>query len=98
MNVKDLMKNVKDMRDWEFERKLNELIRENYRFRNLDAGNKEVVMDLVKKYKSYLRRGIGISSLKIRYEMLKLKKNMQKLDLTKNDIRDIQEIMNSFKK
>ena len=56
MGIKDLMKNVKDLKNYEFERKLNELIRNNYRYRNLNSGNKKIVLGLVKKYKSYLNQ------------------------------------------
>ena len=97
MNVKDLMKNVKDMRDYEFERKLNKLVRDNYRYKNLDSSNKKVVLDLVKKYKKDLRRGIYVSEWKLRDEMHRLRRDRLKLKLTEEDLKDIKEILWKFK-
>jgi hypothetical protein len=96
MNIQDLMEDVKNLRGWEFERRLHKLIRENYKYKNLDKGNQKLIMDLVKKYKPYLLKGIGISSLRIRDEMIKLRRNRLKLDLTENDLRDIKEILKMF--
>jgi len=98
MNIQDLMDDVKNLRTWEFERRLNKLIRENYKYKNLDKGNQKLIQDLVKKYKPYLRKGIRISSLRIRDEMLRLRKNRLKLDLTENDLCDIKEIIKMFVK
>lgn len=96
MDIQDLMRDVKNLRGWEFERRLNKLIRENYKYRNLDKSNQKLIMDLMKKYQPYLRKGIGISSLRIRDEVLRLHKNRVKLDLTENDIEDIKEILKMF--
>jgi len=98
MDIKDLMKNAKNLKDYEFERKLNELIRNNYRYSNLNSGNKKIVLDLVKKYKSYLRKGIGISSTNLRNETYRLHKNRLKLDLTEEDLKDIREILGELRK
>ena len=97
MNIKDLMKDAKNLKDYEFERKLNELIRNNYRYSNLNSGNKKIVLDLVKKYKSYLRKGIGISYTNLRNETYRLHKNRLKLDLTEEDLKDIREILGELR-
>ncbi len=97
MDIKDLMADAKNLPDYQFERKLNKLVRDNYRYRNLDSGNKKIVLDLVKKYKRYLRKGIGISYVNIRNEMRRLYSNRLKLDLTKEDLKDIREILNQLK-
>lgn len=96
MNIQDLMEDVKNLRDWEFERRLHKLIRENYKYKNLDKGNQKLIMGLVKKYKPYLLKGIGISTLRIRDEMLRLRRDRVKLDLTENDLRDINSILKMF--
>lgn len=98
MDIQDLMKDVKHMQGWEFERKLNDLVRNNYHFKNLDAGNKEIIIGLVEKYKDYMRRGIGISSLMVKREVLKLQMDKENLNLKKNDLEHIREILNSFVK
>lgn len=98
MDIQDLMKDVKHMQGWEFEQKLNDLVRNNYHFKNLDAGNKEIIIGLVEKYKDYMRRGIGISSLMVKREVLKLQMDKENLNLKKNDLEHIREILNSFVK
>lgn len=97
MDVKDLMGNVKNLTDYEFERKLNDLVRNNYRYRNLNSANKKIVLDLVKKYKSYLRKGIGISSTNLRNESYRLYENRLKLGLTQEDLDDIKEILGELR-
>ena len=97
MDIKDLMTDAKNLTDYEFERKLNKLVRDNYRYSNLSSDNKKVVLDLVKKYKSYLRKGLGISYTNIKNEMRRLYSNRLKLDLTKEDLKDIREILDELK-
>ncbi|MFH1522595.1 MAG: hypothetical protein ABIE43_02110 [Patescibacteria group bacterium] len=97
MDIKDLLKDAQNLTDYEFEQKLNKLVRDNYRYRNLDSKNKEIVFDLIKKYRTYLRKGIGISYSARQNEMYKLYKNRMKLDLTEEDLKDIKEIIGMFK-
>ena len=97
MNIKDLMKDAKNLTSYQFEQKLNRLVRDNYRYRNLNSGNKKVVLDLVKKYKKYLRQGTGISYTSVKNEMRRLYSNRLKLDLTKEDLKDIREILGQLK-
>ncbi|MDD5291440.1 MAG: hypothetical protein PHZ04_05055 [Patescibacteria group bacterium] len=97
MGVKDLMGNAKNLTDYEFERKLNELVRTNYRYSNLNDKNKKIILDLVKKYKSYLRKGIGISSVNLRNESYRLYQNRLKLGLTEGDLDDIKEILGELR-
>ncbi|MDP3899559.1 MAG: hypothetical protein Q8Q23_00570 [bacterium] len=98
MDINDLLDNVKNLEDWEFERRLNSLVRENPRYFNLDEGNKKIIQDIIKKYKYKLRKGIGISGYSITMEKYRLKKNRLKLDLTLEDIKDIEEILDMFRK
>jgi len=97
MDIKDLMGNAKNLKDYEFERKLNDLVRNNYRYSNLNGKNKKIVLDLVKKYKSYLRKGIGISSTNLRNESYRLYQNRLKLGLTQEDLDDIKEILGELR-
>ncbi len=98
MDVKDLLKNAQNLTDYEFGQKLNKLVRDNYRYRNLDSKNRKLVFDILKKYRSYLRKGIGISYTTLQRETYRLYQNRIKLGLTENDLKDIKEILNKFKK
>jgi hypothetical protein len=97
MNIKDVLKNAKDMTSYQLEQKLDHLVRTSSNFSNLNEANKDLVLDLIKEYKDHLRRGIGVSALKVREEMYHLYQNRLKLKLTKNDLDDIREILNAFR-
>jgi len=97
MNIKDLLKDAQNLTDYDFEQKLNRLIRDNYQYRNLGPKNRKIVLDLLKKYRSYLRKGMGISYSSRQNEMYKLYKNRLKLDLSEEDLKDIKEIIGMFK-
>jgi len=98
MDVKDLMSNAAHLTDNEFEQKLNRLIRENFRYQNLDQKNREVVMDLFRKYKKKIRDGVGISMDTLENEMHHLFQERLKLNLTEEDLKDIKEILWMFKR
>lgn len=92
------MKDARDLPDYEFERRLNKLVRENHRYANLDSSNKKVILDMMKKFKPYLRDYGGISNYKLRRESYKLYKNRKKLGMTYEDLKDVREILGMFKK
>ena len=97
MDVKDLVNNYKDLPSYRFEQKLNEFVRKNYRYANLDQKNRKVITDLVKKYSRRIRNGQGISYDTIHRECYNLHQKRIKLGLTEEDLKDIKEILNMFK-
>ena len=97
MDVKDLVKNYKDLPSHRFKQKLNELVRENYRYANLNQKNRKVIIDLARKYSDRIRDGRGISSDTIRRETYRLYQKRLKLGLTEEDLKDIKEILGMFK-
>ena len=98
MDVKDLLKNAKDMQSYELERKLNKLVRENYRYRNLGTKNKKVLLKYIKEYISKIKRGHSITSETVRRDTLRLHKQREKLDLTLEDMKDFKEVLSMFRK
>jgi hypothetical protein len=98
MDIAELTKKLKDEPLWKFERELNDLIRKNSKYYNLDQKNKDVIMDLIKKYLENIREGRGISSYALQQESLHLWQNRIKLGLTDEDLKDIKEILAMFKK
>jgi hypothetical protein len=98
MDLKDLMEKADSLTEREFEIKLNELVRENYKYKNLSSDNREIVLDLVKKYKDKVRRGVGISEYTLRLDTHNLYEKRLKLNLTENDLEDIKEILEEFRK
>jgi len=98
MQLEDFLESVKDMPSYRLERELNSLVRQNYRFKNLSSENREIVLDLVKKYKDKIRRGLGISEYLINKEMYRLHQKRDEDDLTRRDKEQIRMILESFKK
>lgn len=81
----------------QIERKFNEMVRENYHFKNLSSKNKETVMDFVMKYRDILKEGRHIDSLRIKDDMHELYEKRISLELTEEDLDDIQKILEAFK-
>lgn len=98
MDIKELLVTAKTLPFDQFAQKLNNLVRENYRFSNLDEANRKIVLAVIKKHLSEIHRGLGISSTVLERESYNLYQNRLKLKLTEEDLRDIKEILNLFKK
>lgn len=98
MDIDELIEQAKILPEYEWERHFNEFIRQHTQYHNLDEKNKKVIFDLVKKFKPYLRKGIGISEQTIQKESYKLYQNRVKLNLTEEDLKDIKEILHLFKR
>lgn len=98
MNPQDLMKDITHLTGEEFERKLNKFVRENYKYKNLDDGNKKVILDFVKRYRERFRKGMGLSEERFKDEMYEMRKKRSELGLTEEDIKDIKEILGELKR
>jgi len=98
MQTSDLYTDFKDLTNEEFERKLNKLMRENYRYSNIDKENKKYLLSLIMKYRDKIRRGLGISSYNLRDEYRKMYKERIQRNLTEKDMKDIKEILEMWKK
>lgn len=98
MDIQELLASAKTQTFDRFERKLNTLIRENYRYSNLNQANREIVLEIIKKHLPNIHNGYGISSTVIQREVYKLHQDRVKLNLTEEDLRDIKEILGLFKK
>ncbi len=98
MDIKDLLKNSDDLPSYQIERKLNKLVRENYRYRNLGSKNKKLLLSYIKTYISKVKRGHSITSETVRRDMLKLHGKREELDLTYEDMKDFKEVLSMFRK
>lgn len=98
MDIKDLLKNADNLPSYQIERRLNKLVRDNYRYRNLGAKNKKLLLKYIKEYISKIRRGYSITGETIRRDMFKLHGKMEELDLTYEDMKDFREVLDMFRK
>lgn len=96
MDIKDLLENNKNLTSEQLDRRLDELVRTNYRYQNLSEGNKKLILDLIKKYKQRIRSGEHISDSMVDRDMYGLYGHRTSLKLTENDLADIRDILESF--
>ena len=98
MDIRELLMTAKTQTFDKFSQKLNSLVRENYRFSNLDEANRKIVLDIIKKHLSEIHNGLGISSVVLERETYNLYEHREKLKLTEVDLADVKEILKLFKK
>ncbi len=98
MDLQSVTKNLKDQTDYRIDQRFDELMRRNPRYKNLDADNQKLIMDLIKKYKKKILEHANPSSLTIREDLYHLYQNRIKMGLTYNDLDQIKELLESFKK
>jgi hypothetical protein len=97
MDLKDITKDLRNQTDYQLDRRFDELMRKNPSYSHLDASNRELIFDLIKKYKEKLRRGRHPSRLTIKRDMYDLYKDRVRLNLSVNDLDDIRDLLESFK-
>ncbi len=98
MTIKDFLKGAEDLSSSELEHRLFKLLRSSYKYENLSSDNRKILLKIIKKYLSYIKRGIGITSDMRRREINKLRRDKVKLDLSDSDIDDIEDFLREFKK
>lgn len=98
MDFKDVTKDLTSLTDDRIKHRMDEMFRLNPRFNNLDSKNRELIFSLIKKYKEKLRKGIKPSALTIHKDTYNLYENRVKLNLTKNDLDQIRDVLGGFKR
>ena len=97
MDLKSITNNLKDTSDYHLEQRFEELMRKNPNLKNLDEKNKELIMDIVKKYKQKLRDHAYPTAYTIKEDMYHIYQNRIKLGLTYTDLDQIRDLLQSFK-
>lgn len=97
MDLQDLTKDLANQENYRITRRMEELMRTNPNFRNLDSANRELILNLINKYKEKIRRGIKPSSITIREDKYDLYQKRIKLGLTPTDLEQINDLLDSFK-
>ncbi|MDA3840539.1 MAG: hypothetical protein PF572_05585 [Patescibacteria group bacterium] len=98
MNLDKFFDNIEHTPSYLIKRNFNDLLRYKSKYKNLDQKNKDLLFDLVEKYIDKKKKYHRINSTTIRLEMNSLRKNMVKLDLTLDDLKDFEEILKEFTK
>lgn len=97
MDLKEVTKDLTEQTAYRIEQRFKEMLRTNPRYKNLDAGNRQLILDLIAKYKEKRRQGLKPSLYTIREDMYRLYQNRLKLNLTYHDLDQIRDLLGSFK-
>jgi len=97
MDLQDLTKDLANQENFRITRRMEELMHTNPNFRNLSSSNRELILNLINKYKEKIRHGIKPSSITIREDKYHLYQDRIKLGLTPTDLEQINDLLDSFK-
>jgi len=97
MNLQDVTSNFTHQNNERILKRFNDMIATNPRYRNLSESNQKILLDLLKKYKEILRKGLKPSRLMIRDDKYHLYQNRIKLGLSETDLDQIKNLLDSFK-
>lgn len=97
MDLQDVTKDLINRENWRIERQLDALVLRNPRYKNLDSANRDLIFNLIKKYKEKIRKGIRPSLSTVREDKYYLYQNRFKFGLTPEDLSNINKLLDSFK-
>lgn len=97
MDLKDVTKDLAHQTNYRITQRMEEMMRTNPNYKNLDGENKEIVMELIRKYKEKIRHGLRPSALTVREDKYHLYQNRIKLGLTSYDLEQINKLLDGFK-
>ena len=97
MKITDITSNLVNETNERMVLKFDRLMATSVRFKNLDEVNRQVILDLIKKYKELLEDGIKPTRLMIKRDRLRLYENRIKLGLSETDLKQIYSLLESFK-
>ncbi|MCX6794884.1 MAG: hypothetical protein NTY31_02780 [Candidatus Falkowbacteria bacterium] len=97
MDLQDITKDLTSQTNYRITQRMEEMMRTNPNYRNLDEANRGVIMDLIKKYKEKIRHGLKPSRLTVKEDKYYLYENRVKLGLTHYDLEQINNLLDSFK-
>ncbi len=97
MKITDITNNLANETNERTILKFERLMATSVRFKNLDETNRQVILDLIKKYKERIRKGIKPTRLMIKSDRLHLYQNRVKLGLSETDLKQIYNLLESFK-
>lgn len=96
MTSRFIDRNIKKGSKRKLSRKIDKMLVKEPQFKNL-RDNKEITLKTLDKYRRRLRRGKPVSSLMVKREMIKLRRNRRDLDLSKSDLKDLKTLISSMK-
>jgi len=97
MDLKDVTKDLRHQNSYRLEQRFHEMLRTNPNYKNLGPENRDLVMELIKKYQDKIRHNQTISDYTVRHDMHRLYEKRFEMKLTVHDLDEIRELLQSFK-
>ncbi len=97
MNLNSVANDFQHQTNYRLEQRFLQLMRSNPHYRNLSESNRDLILDLLKKYKEKKRQGIKISDLAVRRDMYTIYHDRIALGLTKHDLDQIKDLLSELK-
>jgi len=98
MDLQDVTKDLANQTNYRVTQRMEEMMRTNPSYKNLGGANRELILNLINKYKEKIKQGLKPSSLTIREDKQHLYSNRIKLGLSPYDLEQINKLLDSFKK
>jgi len=97
MDLQDVTKDLTSQDNYHLAQRMEEMMRTNPGYRNLNEANQELIFKLIKKYQEKARHGIKPSRLTIMADRYRLYQNRIKFGLSPEDLVQINKLLESFK-
>ena len=97
MDLKDVTKDLRNQDSYRLEQRFNKMFRVNPNYKNLSAENRDLVMELIKKYQHKLKRNEKVSDYTVRRDMYRLYQDRFQMKLTIHDLDQIKDLLQGFK-
>jgi hypothetical protein len=97
MELQDVVSGVSQQNNYRIVQRMEHLIQTNPRYRNLSGANRDLILNLIKKYQETIRRGQKPSYTTIKEDRYHLYENRIHLGLTETDLDQIFSLLESFK-
>ena len=97
MDLQDVTRDMTNQDNYRLAQRMEEMMRTNPGYKNLDKPNRDLIFGLIKKYQEKIRHGLRPSDLTIREDKYHLYQNRFKLGLSPTDLEQINHLLDSFK-
>lgn len=98
MSLQDLGKDLANQTDYYLERRIDELLIASRSHKNIDSNNRQLILNLLKKYREFARQGIKPSISTVKDDKYYLYENRFTLGLAETDLNQINELLDSLSK
>lgn len=97
MELRELLTNH-NLDHSQFKQKFNNLVSTHPHYAHLDDHNRDLMTDVILKFRDRIRSGVGVSEAAVKEQMYGLYQHRHQLGLSEYDLKEIHESLESLKK